>query len=134
MSRLFLRRDLATSLRRVVLPCLRRRYDHASLAFTDGADKVYDAHGRCSACTFHYKTLIRKDRRHILKIVSSLALAWMEAVYGRYIEKCTELLTHEFLIRIFPWWITPVFKIKNGGSGWGKHRYRSLPEDNSHSG
>ena len=75
------------------LTCLRWRYNHASLAFTDGTDKVYDTHSCCPACTFHYKTLIREDRRHILKIVSSLTLAWMKAVYGRYIEKCTELLT-----------------------------------------
>jgi hypothetical protein len=75
------------------LTCLWRRYDHSSLALSDRTDQIHDTHGRCTACTLHDKSLIRKDRCHIFKIIPSLSLTRMETVNGRYVEKGTELLS-----------------------------------------
>ena len=75
------------------LTCLWRRYDHSSLALSDRTDQIHDTHGRCAACTFHDKSLIRKDWCHIFKIISSLSLTRMETVNGRYVKKGAELLS-----------------------------------------
>ena len=58
----------------------RRRYDHSSLSFTDRADQIYDPHGNCAARSFHYQSLIWKNRCHIFKIISSLPFTGMESV------------------------------------------------------
>ena len=63
----------------------RGRYDHSSLAFSDGADQVYDPHGYCSARAFHYQTLIGEDRCHILEIISFLPFTWVKSIDGCHI-------------------------------------------------
>ena len=50
--------------------CLRRRYDHTSLTFSDWTDQIYDPHRHTSARAFQTKTGIRKDRGHIFKAIS----------------------------------------------------------------
>ena len=71
----------------------RRRYDHSSLSFTDRADQIYDPHGNCAARSFHYQSLIWKNRCHIFKIISSLSLTRWKTIDGIHIKKGTEFLS-----------------------------------------
>ena len=90
---IILKDGLGNVLQKGCLTGFRRRYDHSSLSLSDRADQVYNAHGSCTACTLHNQSLIRKDRCHIFKIISSLAFTRMESIDGGHVKKCTEFLS-----------------------------------------
>ena len=74
------------------LSCLGRRYDQSSLSLAYRRKEVDDPHGNFTSGALHFQALIRKDRRHVLEIITSGRLGGGAAVDQFYEQESGKLL------------------------------------------